>query len=98
MPFMQWLEKKWPGETLFLHHEIQSTKRKNAAHPGMEELDSRGNRIPRILLTPIGIGGEGLNLTRARHVMLLDVLCDPSSSTSKRTRETKHYCSPDLIH
>ena len=40
----------------------------------MNKLDSKGKRTPRILLTPTGIGEKGLNLTRARHVVLLNIL------------------------
>ncbi|MCJ1395622.1 hypothetical protein MMC18_008508 [Xylographa bjoerkii] len=72
-----WLEKKWPGKTLYFHHKIKPVARKQVAQPWMKEIDRKEKPTPRILLTPTGIGGEGLNLTRARYVVLLDMLHDP---------------------
>ena len=64
----------------------------------MEKFNTKKNQTLKILLTTTEIGREGLNLTRARYIVLLDILYDPGKSTQAfRRTARKGNLNPKII-
>lgn len=74
------LHHKWPGICGYISGETQARDRQ----PTLSAFSN--NATPRVLLLSMGVGAEGLTLTRANHVVFLNEWWNPSLNQQARDR------------
>lgn len=74
------LHHKWPGICRYISGETQSIDRQTI----LSAFSNDGS--PRVLLLSMGVGAEGLTLTRANHVVFLNEWWNPSLNQQARDR------------
>jgi SNF2 family DNA or RNA helicase len=74
------LHQKWPGICRYISGETPSSDR----HDSLAAFSGDGS--PRVLLLSMGVGAEGLTLTRANHVIFLNEWWNPSLNQQARDR------------